>query len=117
MAMMKVVTKKPFKGSSIMLYGTITYNGTFLVRQIDGTLNGQKYLDLLQEDIVPELIRNFNFNFIYQQDGARPHTCSKVNYFFDSCHIYLLEWPSRCPGISLIENIWKIMKDLVYDSI
>ena len=87
--------KKPFNGGSIMVFAAIGYDGTFLLRKIDGNLNGQKYLDMLKEDIMPILIGKFNSDFIYQQDGARPHTSKKVMYFFKEKDINVLEWPSH----------------------
>ena len=108
--------RRPYKGESVMVFGAITYYGTLLIRKVEGTLNVQKYLNLLKEDIIPELSGKFNFDFIFQQDGARPHTCKAVKTFFHEKDLNLLEWPSHSPDINLIENIWKIMKDLVYDN-
>lgn len=107
---------QPFKGGSIMVFGAIGYDGTFLLRKVDGILNGQKYLNMLKDDIIPELNGIFQTNYIYQQDNARPHTCKKVKEFFEQENIPLLQWPSHSPDISIIENIWKTLKDLTYDS-
>ena len=59
--------KKPFKGGSIIVFLDMAYDETFLIRKIDGTLNGERYLNLLKEDIMPELLRKFGSNFIFQQ--------------------------------------------------
>ena len=101
-------------GSSIMIYGTIGYDGKLIIRKLDDYLNGERYLALLQRDVIPLLKTRFSSNFILQQDNARPHIYHGVKNFFDSEQLNVLKWPPYSPDMSLIENVWKILKDLVY---
>ena len=106
---------RPMGGGSIMVFGVIGCDGFLSIRQIDGTLNGEKYAQLMDEDILPMLKRRYKSKFIFQQDNARPHTCKKAIDVFTKHCIKLLKWPPHSPDLSLIENIWHIIKVQVYD--
>lgn len=79
---------------------------------IDGNLTGQKYLDLLREQIIPQIEDIYeNINEIwYQHDGAPPH-CSRevlevLNQRFPERWIGrggTLEWPPRSPDITPLD--------------
>ena len=68
---------RPMEGGSIMVFGLIGCDGFLSIRQLDGTLNGEKYAQLMNDDILPLLKRRYKSKFIFQQDNARPHTCKK----------------------------------------
>ena len=46
-------------------------------------------------------------DFVQQQDNCSTHM-SKVN-------MTTLEWPARSPDLNLIENVWEMLAQLVYD--
>ena len=35
--------------------------------------------------------------------------------WFEDSKISLIEWPPRSPDINWIENVWKMLSDIVYD--
>lgn len=67
-----------------LVQDTISYS-------IKGTVNGQRYSNLNQYDIIQELEEHFNSNFVYEQDGVRPYIPSKVKLYHESFNIHLLE--------------------------
>lgn len=101
-------------GGSIMLFGLIASDGFLSIRKIDGTMNGEKYARLMDEDIIPMLKSRYKSNFIYQQDNARPHTSKKSMEIFTKHQISILKWPPYSPDLSPVENVWRIMKVEVY---
>ena len=102
-------------GGSIMIYGAISYDGKLLIRKINEYLNGERYLNLLKEDIIPTLKQRYG-NICLQQDNARPHTCKLVMSYLNQSEIKLLPWPPYSPDLSIIENAWKMLKDLVHST-
>ena len=77
-------------------------------------MNGENYSQLMDEDVLPMLKTRYKSKFIYQQDNTRPHTCKKVENIFNKQKIRILKWSPHTLDLSIIENIWHIMKVPVY---
>ncbi|KAJ3426467.1 transposable element tc1 transposase [Anaeramoeba flamelloides] len=48
-------------------------------------------------------------NWIFQQDGARPHTSRKTMDFLNRGCQVMNPWPPNIPDLNPIENLWSIM--------
>lgn len=91
----------------------------------EGTLNAQRYLELLQNelpdllDAIPLAIRNIMW---FQQDGAPAHTSREVtnylNIVFPNRWIGKfgpVAWPPRSPDLTPLDYfLWGFLKDFVY---
>jgi len=49
----EIVNRRPYKGGSIMIWGAMTHLGASLLKTVEGSLNSEKYCDLLTKDIIP----------------------------------------------------------------
>lgn len=107
--------KRAFGGGSIMLYGFIGFDGFFFVKKNEGSLTGLKYASFLENDILPMLKTRYGPEIIYQHDNARPHISKDVRQIFEKAQINVLNWPPYSPDINIIENVWRLLKDLIYD--
>ena len=98
--------------------------GPFL---IDGNLNGEQYLQLLQNNIVPAIHNLFNGNvnnIWFQQDGAGPHYAVEVRDYLDATFPNRwigrrgeIEWPARSPDLSPMDYfLWGFLKNRVYET-
>lgn len=91
---------------------------------IDGTLTGQKYLELLRRQIVPAIEQNREvpLNVWFQQDGAPPHYERNVCNFLNEIFPYrwigrrgFIEWPARSPDLNPLDFfLWGHLKSVVY---
>ena len=54
-------------------------------------------------------------NYYFQQDNASIHKCKAVMEWLSENTMSVIEWPARSPDINLIENILKMLSDVVYD--
>lgn len=91
---------------------------------IEGNLNGVKYLEMLQEHIVPAIneIVQGTFNPVFQQDGAPPHYNVNVRTFLDQQfpgqwigRRGAIEWPPRSPDLAPLDFFfWGFLKSKVY---
>lgn len=92
---------------------------------IDGNLNGDRYLHLLQHEIVPALrqLEDINFqNVWFQQDGCPAHctraVCDFLNETFPDRLIAkfgTIKWPARSPDLSVNDFfLWGHVKSSIY---
>lgn len=91
---------------------------------INGTLNGARYLDLLQNQIVPALQeRGINLEITwFQQDGCPAHQTAAVHEFMQTIFLDriisrrgIIGWPPRSPDLSMNDFfLWGYIKSLIY---
>ncbi|KAL4493024.1 hypothetical protein ABPG72_020803 [Tetrahymena utriculariae] len=94
---------KKYKGGiQQMVWGLIEYQGGVSLEKITGTINSEKYVDILSGNL--ESIKKRNK--LFQQDNARCHTSNISKQWMTSNKIRILEWPAASPDLSPIENVW-----------
>lgn len=98
---------------------------------IDGNLNAVKYLQLLREHIIPELIRLFpnrenaarpSEQIWFQQDGAPPHFAVNVRGYLNAIfpdrwigRRGAIECPARSPDLTPLDFfLWGYLKNRIY---
>ena len=50
------------------------------------------------------------------QDNCTIHKTKEVQNHLQSQNIQIIDWPSRSPDLNIVENIRKVMSDLMYDA-
>lgn len=98
--------------SSVMVWGSMSARGVGKLHFIDGLVNTTKYLNILEESLLPTMEETLvsGEEFIFQQDGASCHTSKTALKWFSDNTIPLLEWVSSSPDLSPIETLWHEMK-------
>ena len=101
---------------SIMIWGAISFDGVGPLVRIDqlvegeSTLNGQRYLILLQR----YLLQNYPYlkdkQGIFQQDNAPSHRYWEVLDWLELKNVNTLRWPAQSPDLNIIECVWNEMK-------
>ena len=54
-------------------------------------------------------------DFILQQDNCSIHVSKLIKEWMAKVNRTILEWPARTPDLNLIENVWEMLAQLVYD--
>ena len=107
--------KRQCGGGSLMLWLMVLPNGLLSYRVIEGIFKAKSYEALLCDMIVPIIKLNLGSNYYFQEDNCSIHKSKAIKSFMINSDIEVLEWPSKSPDINIVEDIWKMISDTVYD--
>ncbi len=92
------------KPASLMVWGCISAYGMGSLHVLEGTMNAERYIKVLEQHMLPSRWR------VFQQDNAKPRTAAITTAWLHSRRVRVLNWPACSPDLSSIENIWRIIK-------
>ncbi|CAF3931381.1 unnamed protein product [Rotaria sp. Silwood1] len=106
----------------VIVWGGIWSNGVIGPFFFEGNVTSEKYLQMLKNNIIPQLREHSAFQtMIWQQDGAPPHYGQIVRDYLDDTFLQWIgrrgtvEWPPRSPDLTPCDfSLWGIIKDRVY---
>ncbi len=95
------------KPASLMVWGCISAYSMGSLHVLEGTMNAERYIKVLEQHMLPSRRR------VFQQDNAKPHTAAITTAWLRSRRVRVPNWPPCSPDHSLIENIWHISKQKI----
>ena len=98
---------------SVMVWGCVSYYGIGTLCHVEGTINAQKYIDIIDNNLWPVIARHFGNNeYTFMDDNAPVHRANIVKTYKETNQINETEWLAQSPDMNIIENIWlKIKRD------
>ncbi len=93
-------------GGSVMVWAGIAASRKTQLVFIDGNLNAARYRDEILENHVKPFFNNNPNITEFQQDNAPPHTARITQQYLQQNNITTMDWPSKSPDLSPIENAW-----------
>ena len=96
---------------SVMVWGCICYNGVGTLTKVEGNINANKYISILEDNIWPVIVRHFPGNdYLFQDDNAPVHRARSTKEYLARTHLKNMSWPAQSSDLNVIENIWLYIK-------
>jgi transposase len=101
---------------AVMVWGYISFEGPRKLVFVNGTINGKKYSETLEDHLIAEVPGLRAGEFMFQHDNARPHIHKDVKAKLREYNIKTLDWPAQSPDLNLIEACWRLVKSKLKES-
>ena len=95
-----------------MDWGCMLWDGPGYACRIDGRMDGDLYVKILEDDVQASLsyYGKTPGEVIFQQDNDTKHTCQKARKWFKDNGFKVLLWPAHSTDFNPIEHLWDHLK-------
>ncbi|KAJ1303144.1 hypothetical protein OPQ81_011345 [Rhizoctonia solani] len=103
-------------GGHIMVWACIGWHGPGYMCKIDGNLNKELYVEILDDEF-KQTLEYYGLDMeevIFMQDNASAHKAKIVQDWFQEHGLEVFEWPANSSDLNPIENLWELIKRELY---
>ncbi|GBM52657.1 Transposable element Tc3 transposase [Araneus ventricosus] len=88
-------------GGSVMVWAAFSFSGQVGLAFLDGRQNSPKYIETLENHLMPFAENIGGRNWQYQQDDAPIHYSNATKNYLNSKNVAVLEWPPMSPDLNV----------------
>ena len=107
-------SKRHTGGGSVMVWAAFAGTQKSALAILEGKKDRYKYIETLEDYLLPFTDNHLPLTWIFMQDGAPCHRALDVKTWFKENGIRILDWPAYSPDLNPIENLWGIIVRHVY---
>jgi hypothetical protein len=104
--------KAPTRSPQITVWSGISTRGSTPLIFIEGSVDTQKYIEILEKDLIKTMDNLYTDGYIFQQDNAPIHKSRTAKKWFADIGLVVKDWLPMSPDLSPIENLWGIIKTM-----
>ena len=110
-----LVCHEEHKRIPVIFWACVTSKGVGVLFPISGTIDSQKYIEILENYIKHLMSWYFGEDPITFLQGNAPCHVSRVIWeYLEENDIYKMEWTTQSPVFNIIENMWLFIKRKIH---
>lgn len=99
----KTFSRQRSSGGSFMIWRAISHCGPLNIYRIDGCMNSEQYIHLLQQYFLKQSIGE---KWTFKQDKCSVHCSKYTKYWFEANDVDFLDWQVKEHNVNIVENVW-----------